>query len=114
MADTEYSPRTAADLIQEAARVANWEPDTKHSQQARYDAARALSSIYAYWTTVAMETLRRIDPAAAERVATHIDDDLDWQNACENAWAWNERLTKGEPIDPEGRTFPALTGQRTV
>jgi hypothetical protein len=108
---TEYSPRTAADLIQEAVRVVNWTPDAKHSEQARYDAARAMSSIYAYWTTVALETLRRIDPAAAERVATHIDDDLDWQNACENAWAWHERLTKGEPIDPEGRIFPALTAQ---
>ena len=72
------APRTASDLIQEAVRVVNWTPSEEHSEQARYDAAKALCSIYAYWTTVAMETLRRINPEAADRVATHIDGDLDW------------------------------------
>lgn len=107
----EYSPRTAADLIQEAVRVVNWEPDEKHSQQARYDAARALSSVFAYWTAVTLETLRRIDPAAAERVVSHIDDELGWELACENAWGWGEQLAKGESIAPDAYPFLEIIGQ---
>lgn len=102
--------RTAADFIQEAARYVNWKPDQKHSEQARYDALRALNSIHAYSTTIALETLRRIDPDAAERVAKHLGRD-DWDLYAENAWIWNDHLAKGEPIDPDGAVFPKLAGQ---
>jgi hypothetical protein len=112
MAENENAPRTAADIVQETAWRVNWTPNEKHSEQARYDCLRALMHVYAFSTAVAMETLRRIDPEAAERVASYVfGDDLDWDCHSENAWAWNDRLTKGEPIDPEGRIFPALTAQ---
>lgn len=107
-AETEL--RTAADFIQEAARYVNWKPSEKHSEQARYDALRALSSIHAYMAAVSLETLRRIDPAAAERVAEHLGRD-DWDLYAENAWTWNDHLAKGEPIDPDGDVFPKLAGQ---
>jgi len=102
--------RTAADFIQEAARYVNWKPDQKHSEQARYDALRALSSIHAYMAAVALETLRRVAPDAAERVAAHLGRG-DWDLYAENAWIWNDLLAKGEPIDPDGDVFPKLAGQ---
>lgn len=106
----EYSPRTAADLIQEAARVVNWTPDTdKHSQQACYDAARSMASMFAYWTAVAMETLRRRDPELAERVTQHIDDDLDWQTAHEHAYGWEQALNAGRPIADDAWPFWEIT-----
>lgn len=110
MSDDEYSPRTAADLIQEAARVVNWTPGEEHSQQARYDAARALASVYAYWTAVAMETLRRLDPEAAERVVQHIDDDLDWADAHEHAFGWEQALNAGDPIRADAWPFWEIVG----
>jgi len=109
-AEPEAGPRTAADFIREAARYVNWKPDDKHSQQARYDALRALNGIHAYSTAVALETLRRIDPAAAERVAQHLARD-DWDAYFENAWTWHEELSNGRPIDPNDCVFKKLTGQ---
>lgn len=106
-----FRPRTAADLIQEAARVVNWRPDEKHPQQARYDAALALSSLYAYWTTVALETLRRLDPAAAERVTSHIDDDLGWADAHEHAYGWEQALDAGKPIPSDAWPFWEILGR---
>jgi len=110
--DAETAPRTASDFIQEAARYVNWKPDPKHSQQARHDAHRALMAIHAYTAAVALETLRRIEPDAAERVAKHLDRD-DWDLYCENAWWWHDHLAKGEPIDPDGAVFPKLAGDNT-
>jgi hypothetical protein len=107
-AETEL--RTAADFIQEAARYVNWKPDEKHPIQARYDALRALNGIHAYSTAVTLETLRRIDPAAAERVAAHLARD-DWDACFENAWTWHEELSNGGPIDPDDCVFKKLTGQ---
>ena len=108
MSDIE-KPQAAANIIQETAWRVNWKPDEKHSQQARYDALRTLMHVYAFYATVSLETLRRVDPEAAERVARYLgNDDLDWDVACENAWVWNERLAKGEPIDPDGWVFPRL------
>jgi hypothetical protein len=109
----ETAPRTAADLIQEAARVINWRPDEKYPLQARYDAARALASMYAYWTAVTLETLRRLDPAAAERVTTHIDDDLDWANAHEHAYGWEQTLDAGGSIAADAWPFWEITGGQT-
>lgn len=106
-----FRPRTAADLIQEAARVVNWRPDEKYSQQARYDAALALSSLYAYWTTVTLETLRRLDPAAAERVTSHIDDDLGWADAHEHAYGWEQALDAGKPIPSDAWPFWEILGR---
>lgn len=70
--------RTAAELLAEATRYVNFRPDQKHPEQARYDALQSLTNVYAYCTVVALETLRRIDPEAAERVAEHCGLD-DWQ-----------------------------------
>lgn len=110
--DTEpAAPRTAADLIQEAARVVNWTPDDKHPMQARYDAARAMASMYAYWTIVSLETLRRINPALAEAVTTHIDNDLDWPNAHEHAYGWEQTLAAGKPIPADAWPFWEISGQ---
>jgi hypothetical protein len=110
--DTKTEPRrTVAALIKDAVRVVNWRPSDEAPQQARYDAAKALSSIYAYWTTVTMETLHRIDPAAAERVADHIDDDTDWQYAHEHAYGWEQALAAGNPIPVDAWPFPEVTGQ---
>lgn len=105
------APRTAAALIQEAARVVNWRPDEKHPMQARYDAARAMASMYAYWTIVSLETLRRVDPALAEDVTTHIDNDLDWANAHEHAYGWEQTLAAGKPIPADAWPFWEITGQ---
>jgi hypothetical protein len=102
-------PRTAVELIQEATRYVNWMPNEKHTQQARYDALSALMHIYAYSAAVALGTLQRIDPEAAERVARHIGRD-DWDAYVENAWIWNEALSKGDPIDPDDYVFTKLTG----
>lgn len=102
---------TAANLIQEAARVVNWTPDEKHSQQARYDAHRAMMGMFAYWTAVAMETLRRLDPAIAEAVATHIDNDLDWPTAHEHAYGWEQTLNAGDSIAVDAWPFWEITGQ---
>lgn len=105
------APRTAAALIQEAARVVNWRPDDKHPMQARYDAARAMASMYAYWTVVSLETLRRINPALAEAVTTHIDNDLDWPNAHEHAYGWEQTLAAGKPIPADAWPFGEISGQ---
>lgn len=105
------APRTAGALIQEAARVVNWRPDEKYSLQARYDAARAMASMYAYWTIVSLETLRRVNPDLAEAVTTHIDDDLDWPNAHEHAYGWEQTLDAGKPIPAEAWPFWEIAGQ---
>lgn len=105
------APRTAGALIQEAARVVNWRPDEKYSLQARYDAARAMASMYAYWTIVSLETLRRVNPDLAEAVTTHIDDDLDWPNAHEHAYGWEQTLDAGKPIPVDAWPFWEISGQ---
>jgi hypothetical protein len=105
---TDQPMTTAAGVIQEAARYVNWNPDEKHSPQARYDAFRALMRIHAYSTAVTLETLRRIDPAAAERIAEHLNRD-DYELAAENAWTWHERLTNDQPIDDY--LFQKLAGE---
>jgi hypothetical protein len=105
------APRTAEALIQEAARVVNWRPDQKHPLQARYDAARAMASMYAYWTIVSLETLRRVNPALAEAVTTHIDDDLDWPNAHEHAYGWEQTLAAGKTIPADAWPFGEITDQ---
>lgn len=105
------APRTAAALIQEAARVVAWTPDTKHPLQARYDAARAMASMYAYWTVVSLETLRRTNPALAEAVTTHIDNDLDWADAHEHAYGWEQTLAAGQQIPADAWPFPEILGQ---
>lgn len=105
------APRTAADFIQEAARYVGWKPDEKHPIQARYDALRALNGIHAYSTAVVtLETLRRIDPDAAERVAAHLGRD-DWDAYFENAWTWHEELSNGGSIDPDDGVFQKLASQ---
>lgn len=105
--------RTAAELLAEATRYVNFKPDEKHSQQARYDALQALTSTYAYCTVVALETLRRIDPAAAERVAEHCGLD-DWQAKAENAAMWGRALANRRgTIDPNSRVFTHLAGPYT-
>lgn len=104
---------TALGVIQEATKYVNWKPDQDHSEQARYDALSALNSFHAYIAAVSLETLRRIDPAAADRIAQHLDSD-DWQTYCETAAEWNEQLAHGNAVDPDGTVFPKLTGQETT
>lgn len=103
--------RTAADFIEEAAKYVNWKPGEEHSEEARYAALRALNSIHAYMATVSLETLRRIDPAAAERVAAHFAHEDASEAHAWNAQVWHEDLVKGEPINPDSRVFNHLTGQ---
>lgn len=104
----------AAAVIGDAAWRVNWNVSKEHSEQAQHDALQALVHCYAYTTAVAMETLRRIDPAAAERVAAHFDDDpegLMWDWKCENVYAWEQAILAGKPVDPEGHVFPDLAGE---
>lgn len=103
--------RTAADVIGEAAWRVNWKPDEKHPMQARYDALRALMSVQSYSAAIAMETLRRIDPAAADRVAVHLGRDLGWDINAENAWAWEQALKDGQTIPDDAWPFAELVGQ---
>lgn len=91
------STRTAHDMVQEAARIVNWEPPKDCPPLAAHDAARSLASVYAYWTAVSLEALRRINPDVAERLANHIDGDMDWGIACEWAYAWEQ--SGGVPSD---------------
>lgn len=101
-------------VIGDAAWRVNWTVSKTHPQQAQHDALQALVGVYGYATAVAMETLRRIDPAAAERVAAHLnedDDGLKWESRCEDAWAWEQSIRHLEQVDPMGRLFPQLAGQ---
>jgi hypothetical protein len=106
---TDQPMTTAAGVIQEAARYVNWNPDEKHSEQARYDAFRALMRIHAYSTAVSLETLQRIDPGAADRVAEHLSHD-DWDVRAECALLWHESLTGGARYAPFDEELHLLAG----
>lgn len=101
---------TIDEMIEEACKYVNWNPSDKHSLKARYDALRALTRLHAYSTAVALETLRRIEPSAAERVAAHLDRD-DYELAAENAWGWHEDLVSGRPIEADDPVFQKLAGR---
>lgn len=104
----------AAAVIGDAAWRVNWTVGKDHPAQAQHDALQALVGVYAYFAAVAMETLRRIDPDAAERVAEHLNDDEDgltWEAKCEDASTWEQAIRYREQVDPLGRLFPMLAGQ---
>lgn len=116
-ADPQDTITGAAAVIGDAAWRVNWTVGEEHAPEAQRLALQALVTCYAYTTAVAMETLRRVDPDAAERVAAHFDSDpdglmLDIKH--ENAHNWEQALRSGQTIPSDAWPFTELAGHTTI